>query len=143
MLVPTPRQLEVLRFIADSAAGNRLPPTLDEIRLHFGWHSHNAASDHINALIRKGLVRRGRLLQGRAMRITAEGYIALDHQRGRIVAPIQLQACSRCSAQHFNVDGTCPICDVDALGVKRLPVWYEPPNDGGRELAEQRRAGVG
>lgn len=55
---PTPRQLEVLRYIASSLRARAIPPTIREICERFGWASTIAAVDHLAALERKGLVTR-------------------------------------------------------------------------------------
>lgn len=53
----TERQREVLEFIA-RAVDAGMPPTLREVCAEFGWSSTQAASDHVDALERKGFVAR-------------------------------------------------------------------------------------
>ena len=50
----TPRQNEVLQFIAVFQEECGVPPTLREIAHHFKFRSPTAASDHLRALRRKG-----------------------------------------------------------------------------------------
>ena len=50
----TPRQNEVLQFVAVFQEECGVPPTLREIAHHFKFRSPTAASDHLRALRRKG-----------------------------------------------------------------------------------------
>ncbi|MGQ9724874.1 MAG: transcriptional repressor LexA [Tepidimonas sp.] len=59
----TPRQREVLDFIAGHARDHGVPPTRAEIARAFGFRSANAAEAHLRALARKGAVQ---LLDGSA-----------------------------------------------------------------------------
>jgi repressor LexA len=54
----TQRQQEVLRFIDRTQRRHGTAPSLREMADHFGFHSVNAARDHVEALCRKGLLRR-------------------------------------------------------------------------------------
>lgn len=54
MQLLTPRQSEVLQFIAVFQEECGAPPTLREIAHHFKFRSPTAASDHLRALRRKG-----------------------------------------------------------------------------------------
>jgi len=57
----TNRQREVFEFIRDTCRAESRPPTVREIADHFGFRSPKAATDHLNALERKGyIVRRNR-----------------------------------------------------------------------------------
>lgn len=53
----SPRQLEVLAFIALTTAATRLPPSLREIQAHLGVISLNGVNDKMIALERKGWLR--------------------------------------------------------------------------------------
>jgi predicted RNase H-like HicB family nuclease len=55
----TERQLEVLQFISKYQGENCRPPALREIGRHFGF-SVKAAFDHLQALKRKGYIKRGK-----------------------------------------------------------------------------------
>lgn len=77
---PSPRQAEVLRFIAEHAAQHGYPPTLREICNGIGIVSTNGASDHINGLIRKGMLTRARLVS-RGLVPTASGKAFLESTR--------------------------------------------------------------
>jgi repressor LexA len=52
----TNRQQKVLEYIQDTIQMNNIPPTLREICDHFGFKSVKAASDHVAALRRKGML---------------------------------------------------------------------------------------
>ncbi len=52
----TKRQKQVLEFIRDTVQTTRIPPSLREICDHFGFKSVKAASDHVSALRRKGVL---------------------------------------------------------------------------------------
>ncbi|MGD2174369.1 MAG: transcriptional repressor LexA [Candidatus Brocadiaceae bacterium] len=54
----TKRQREVFDFICDVMREETRPPTVREIADHFGFRSPKAATDHLDALERKGYIRR-------------------------------------------------------------------------------------
>lgn len=54
----TSRQREVFEFICDTMRETSRPPTVREIAEHFGFRSPKAATDHLDALERKGYIRR-------------------------------------------------------------------------------------
>ena len=66
----TPRQREVLDFIAGHVRDRGVPPTRAEIAHAFGFRSPNAAEAHLRALARKGAVQ---LLDGSARGIRVLG----------------------------------------------------------------------
>lgn len=51
-------QQEVLNYIKDHLAEHGYSPTLDKISRHFDWTSINSATGHVNALCRKGYLKR-------------------------------------------------------------------------------------
>lgn len=51
-------QSRVYHFIRAEIETQGCPPTLWEIAAKFGWKSQNAALSHVDALIRKGLLRK-------------------------------------------------------------------------------------
>lgn len=53
-----PRQQQVLAFIADFTAGNGYPPSLREISAHLGVTGNTTVLSHLEALERKGYIRR-------------------------------------------------------------------------------------
>ena len=71
----TPRQLEVLSAIRSAIRRDGWAPTRRELMAVFDWHSTNAATDHLLALERKGLLRLGP--GSRAIAITPAGDAAL------------------------------------------------------------------
>jgi repressor LexA len=54
----TDRQREIFEFICDVMREDNRPPTVREIAEHFGFRSPKAATDHLDALERKGYIRR-------------------------------------------------------------------------------------
>ena len=54
----TDRQREIFDFICDVMRAENRPPTVREIAEHFGFRSPKAATDHLDALERKGYIRR-------------------------------------------------------------------------------------
>ncbi|MFO8006828.1 MAG: transcriptional repressor LexA [Candidatus Brocadiia bacterium] len=54
----TDRQREVFDFICSVMREETRPPTVREIADHFGFRSPKAATDHLDALERKGYIRR-------------------------------------------------------------------------------------
>lgn len=53
---PTPRQVEVLRYLARHQAQRGYGSTMRQMCEAFGWSSTHAAFDYVRALKRKGLV---------------------------------------------------------------------------------------
>lgn len=85
-LPPTARQLEVLAEIDDLTRRHRWAPTVRELMERLGIGSTNAMRDHINALVRKGLLDRG-TAQARALAITDLGRRYLDALDAAEVSP--------------------------------------------------------
>ena len=56
MVKLTPRQQEILDFVRDTLEVLGAPPTRAEIAHAFGFSSHNAAEEHLRALVRKGII---------------------------------------------------------------------------------------
>lgn len=54
----TDRQREVFEFVRSSMREEHRPPTVREIADHFGFRSPKAATDHLDALERKGYIKR-------------------------------------------------------------------------------------
>lgn len=69
---PTERQQKLMRFIHEFTRDEGYPPTLREMARSLGAVSPTAALDHLNSLVRKGLVRR-RANVSRGTALTAEG----------------------------------------------------------------------
>ena len=73
----TPRQQEVYDFLENHLRDRGYPPTLREICSNFGLKSTRAASDHLQALERKGYITRtpdrSRGIELRGPRPSAEG----------------------------------------------------------------------
>lgn len=67
----TDRQQQVLDFIAESARSRGYPPTVREIGEHMGIRSTNGVSDHLEALEKKGYLKREPMIS-RGLRILPE-----------------------------------------------------------------------
>ena len=63
---PTARQAEALDWITDYLRRNGMPPTIREIGDAMGIASPNGVRNHLNALVRKRLLRRAEPAAGRA-----------------------------------------------------------------------------
>ncbi|MGG6196185.1 LexA family protein [Pantoea allii] len=68
----TNTQQRTLDFIRGYIGKNRISPTILEIAHGMGWSSGNAASEHVNALERKGFIRRVKRAS-RGITITSQG----------------------------------------------------------------------
>lgn len=53
----TKRQKEILTFISDHIDSAGFPPTRNDVSMHFGFRSPNAAESHLRALEHKGVIR--------------------------------------------------------------------------------------
>jgi len=79
----TPQQARILEFIRSEIEHHNRPPSVREIALRFNLSSTNGVSQHLDALARKGYIRRRRfisrgidLLVGRARALQVVGTIA-------------------------------------------------------------------
>lgn len=59
----TARQRAVLEYIKKHVAGKGFPPTVREVAAHFGFASPLSAQLHIDALVKKGFLRKSRSKQ--------------------------------------------------------------------------------
>lgn len=75
----TERQSKILEYIRASIRERGYPPTLREIGAHMGISSTNGVSDHLNALERKGYLRRDEL-KSRALRPVEEDRPAVQEE---------------------------------------------------------------
>lgn len=66
---PTEKQHRVFEFFQTCALDGRPGPTMREICQEFGFRSPRSATDHVNALIRKGLLERSRGRSARSVRL--------------------------------------------------------------------------
>lgn len=89
MTAPTARQLQVLLFILRRHEDWLPAPSVREVAAHLGIASVNGASDHLKALIRKGLLERVAPLMSRGLRVTEAGHRACS--AARIFSPAALQ----------------------------------------------------
>lgn len=81
----TPRQLEVLQYLASRIATNGVPPTYREICEHFGMRNNNGAVSHIRALTKKGMVRQFGEYTARSAVPTDAGWDASGVERVAVV----------------------------------------------------------
>lgn len=82
MIRMTERQREVYAFILTFRAEHGVVPSIREMCAAFGWRSTNAAADKLDALERRGLIRRD------------------DHARSRMYEVIG-QKCAACHGLGF------------------------------------------
>jgi len=94
----TPRQLEIFQFVRDFRAAHGYSPTMQEIGDHFRL-TKVTVFDHVRALERKGLLRRGEKHHARSLQLTREAMAELPGQKptrlplaGRIVAGLPIEA---------------------------------------------------
>jgi repressor LexA len=66
----TERQREILEFLRDFVSTQGTAPTVAEIQAHFRWRSPTTVSEHLDALERRGVIRR---TPGRARNIRLVG----------------------------------------------------------------------
>ncbi len=105
----TRRQLQVLDFLRQYTARERIAPTLDEIARHFGV-SRVTIHEHLGALERKGALRRDRS-RARGIELTPDGRKTAPAEISNIVLPIlgQVQAGDPCEPfevpESFDVSG--------------------------------------
>jgi len=59
MTGPTPRQAQVLAYIRDHLAQRGYSPSIREIASHLGVRSTYTVTGHLQALVKKGLLRTG------------------------------------------------------------------------------------
>ena len=67
---PTRRNLQVLNFMREFFAHNDQLPPMAHIAQHFGWASDQSALEHVESLMRHGLVERNACGK---LRFTREG----------------------------------------------------------------------
>jgi repressor LexA len=77
LTAPSPRQLEVLRFVHAFRQQHDYAPTHREIGDGVGIASTNGVDDHLRRLEEKGLIRRARL-KSRAITVTEAGLQELN-----------------------------------------------------------------
>ncbi len=97
MQTVTPRQMDILRFLRDYRARHGYSPTMQEIGDHLHL-SKVTVFEHVGALARKGLLRRGAKHKARSLQLS-DDVVFPDEQRptrirlvGRIAAGRPLEA---------------------------------------------------
>lgn len=56
MIAPTAKQLQILGYIRGFIADNKISPTYEQIRLHFGFSTRSASAKHLHYMQKKGLL---------------------------------------------------------------------------------------
>lgn len=85
-MTPTPRQLDVLRFVRDFTAREGFAPTYDEIGIALRLHKVTVF-EHVGNLIEGGYATRDKH-KARAINITDKGHAALT--------PMECPHCGKC-----------------------------------------------
>ncbi len=135
----TSRQEEILEFIKDFMSENGYPPTMREMCSHFGFLPR-AATNHVNALIRKGylskkpmksrsleivgLSRRGLRELPIVGRVAAgEPILAVENIEGTVMLPVGWVQGKECFLLRVEGDSMVDahICSGDYVVVKRQP----------------------
>ncbi len=105
METPTPRQLEILRFIRDSRHRHGYSPTMQEIGDYLNL-TKVTVFEHVGALERKGLLLRGAKHKARSLRVS--GKFSFPDERptriplvGRIAAGAPIEAVENREALDF------------------------------------------
>lgn len=115
MKMLTQRQQQVLDFIRNTVSTVGIPPSLREICQHFGFKSVKAASDHVGALRRKGVIA-GESHQARSLRLST----LLDKHK-KPVRDIPILGCIPAGLPEDieeNAEG-CVTADIGSLGIKK------------------------
>lgn len=110
----TKRQQQVLDFIRDTVQTSRIPPSLREICDHFGFKSVKAASDHVSALRRKGVLA-GRSHQARSLQIISP---LQDLRQPVKDVPVFGEIPAGAPEERLQDAEGCLSVDIESLGVK-------------------------
>ena len=78
--LPSPRQVDILRYIQLQLKEQGYPPTVREIGEAVGLRSTNGVAEHLRALIRKGYLAKEDM-KSRALVPTAKCYAAIGEER--------------------------------------------------------------
>lgn len=106
----TKRQREVLLFIENFIAVEKIPPTLREICGHFGFRTTSGAIQHLEALERKGYIMTHAKV-ARGIRVLKSG------RPSSPPIPIELpKRCPRCDAAYFGERDQCYGSRCDDVG---------------------------
>ncbi len=109
----TARQQQILDFIRDQQLERGITPSTAEIQAEFGFASPNAVSSHLQALERKGALRRSGTI--------ARGLVLTDHESRRSVAEIPIFGTIPAGLpadEQQQADG-CLAIDLETLGRPR------------------------
>lgn len=114
MIGLTKRQRQILDFVQRSSEVETAPPTIREIAAHFGFKSPRAASDHIDALRKKGFLTSE---SGRARSLRA--ITPFDSLRRRVVnIPVFGTIPAGFAEERKQEAKGCVSIDIGTLGIK-------------------------
>lgn len=117
---PTPRQLQVLRLVADAIARDSYPPTTRELCKSLGITSTEGMHGHIRALVRRGAMTKQDIVS-RGIGVTHFGYALLGRdppasctpaRPSRVVKVETGRRCQACGAMRFVFSIRCFMCAV-------------------------------
>ena len=113
----TERQRHILAFIQRRQEADGLAPTLREIAAHFRFSSPNAALNHVQALLAKGVLKH---LPGRARTLQV---VPPDEPKSRfrpeiVSVPIYGFIPAGLPADSAQEDEGCVLIDIETLGIK-------------------------
>ncbi|HYG36252.1 MAG TPA: transcriptional repressor LexA [Clostridia bacterium] len=113
----TERQRQILDFIQQKQASERLTPTLREIADHFRFSSANAALAHVQALLAKGVLKN---LPGRARSLqVVEPQVSKHRSHPQVVSvPIYGSIPAGRPEDAAQEEEGCVLIDVNTLGIK-------------------------
>ena len=135
----TSRQEEILEFVKDFISENGYPPTMREMCRHFGFLLR-AATNHVNALIRKGYLSK-KPMKSRSLEIVGsnrrglrelpivgrvaagEPILAVENIEGTVMLPVGWVQGKDCFLLRVEGDSMVDahICSGDYVVVKRQP----------------------
>lgn len=105
----TPRQLEILRFIADHIGEHGFAPTVQEIGDAHGIKSKNATVDHLRALMAKGLLEHSSH-KARSFTLTKRGRLVLGIGTAESSSPLREAAeAALCWLRNHGATGSGPL----------------------------------
>ena len=141
METPTPRQLEILRFIRDFRQRRGYSPTMQEIGDQLGL-TKVTVFEHVGALERKRLLLRGAKHHSRSLQVSPEFHFADEDSThlplvGRIAAGLPIEAVE--DRQSLDLDSIFePEKDKFALQVNGQSMIDDHIRDGDYVICERR-----
>jgi repressor LexA len=112
----TPRQQQILEYLATVQQERGAPPTLREIAAHFGFRSMNAAAAHVRALRRKGWLT-AEPRRARTLRLIQPGWA----RRPLVHVPLYGSIPAGFAADRVQEARGCVTVDIETLGLALRP----------------------